>query len=78
MGGVGSDAAIEASDIVIMDDKLTKILSAISISKKTKTIVIQNIVFALGVKIVILIFRIFRYLLIFVIIVLQFIYEYYK
>lgn len=55
MGGVGSDAAIEASDIVIMDDKLTKILSAISISKKTKTIVIQNIVFALGVKILILI-----------------------
>ena len=38
-----------------MDDKLTKILSAINISKKTKTIVIQNIVFALGVKILILI-----------------------
>ena len=55
MGGVGSDAAIEASDIVIMDDKLSKILSAISISKKTKAIVIQNIIFALGVKILILI-----------------------
>lgn len=55
MGGVGSDAAIEASDIVIMDDKLSKVLTAISISKKTKTIVIQNIVFALGVKILILI-----------------------
>lgn len=54
MGGVGSDAAIEASDIVIMDDKLPKILTAIEISKKTKNIVLQNIVFALSVKIGIL------------------------
>lgn len=54
MGGVGSDAAIEASDIVIMDDKLSKINKAIDIAKKTKSIVIQNIIFALTVKIGIL------------------------
>ena len=54
MGGVGSDAAIEASDIVIMDDKLNKIITAIEISKKTKAIVLQNIIFALTIKIVIL------------------------
>lgn len=54
MGGVGSDAAIEASDIVIMDDKLSKVLKAIEISKKTKIIVIQNIIFALSIKIIIL------------------------
>ena len=54
MGGVGSDAAIEASDIVIMDDKLSKVIKAIEISKKTKVIVIQNIIFALSVKIIIL------------------------
>lgn len=55
MGGIGSDAAIEASDIVIMDDKLNKILKAIDIANKTRTIVIQNIVFALGVKLLIII-----------------------
>lgn len=54
MGGVGSDAAIEASDIVLMDDNLLKVISAIEIAKKTKKIVIQNIVFALGIKIIIL------------------------
>ncbi|MFL0197425.1 heavy metal translocating P-type ATPase [Clostridium sp. WILCCON 0269] len=55
MGGIGSDAAIEAADVVIMTDEPSKIVSAIKIAKRTKTIVIQNIVFALGVKIVILI-----------------------
>ena len=50
MGGLGSDAAIEASDIVFMDDKPSKIVEAINIAKKTRTIVFQNIVFALGVK----------------------------
>lgn len=55
MGGVGSDAAIEAADIVIMTDEPSKIVTAIKIAKKTKKIVIQNIVFALGVKGIILI-----------------------
>jgi Zn2+/Cd2+-exporting ATPase len=55
MGGVGSDAAIEAADVVIMTDEPSKIASAIKIAKKTRTIVMQNIVFALGVKLVILI-----------------------
>ncbi len=50
MGGLGSDAAIEAADVVIMDDNLTKIVRAVSIARKTITIVKQNIVFALGVK----------------------------
>lgn len=56
MGGVGSDAAIEASDIVLMEDDPIKISRAFEISKKTKNIVIQNIVFALGVKVFIMIF----------------------
>ena len=50
MGGVGSDAAIEAADIVIMTDEPSKIATAIKVSKKTLAIVKQNIVFALGVK----------------------------
>ena len=55
MGGLGSDAAIEAADIVIMDDNPAKLLNAINISKKTMTIVKQNIVFAIGVKVLFLI-----------------------
>ena len=54
MGGVGSDAAIEAAYVVIMIDELPKIASAIKIAKKTRTIVMQNIVFALGIKLAIL------------------------
>lgn len=50
MGALGSDAAIEAADVVIMDDKLSKISDAIGISRRTIRIVRQNIVFALGVK----------------------------
>ena len=50
MGALGSDAAIEAADIVLMDDKPSKIAAAIRISRKTVAIVKQNIVFALGVK----------------------------
>lgn len=50
MGGLGSDAAIEAADIVLMDDQPSKIASAMRISKKTLRIVKQNIVFSLGVK----------------------------
>ncbi|WP_238884215.1 heavy metal translocating P-type ATPase [Clostridium sp. YIM B02551] len=55
MGGVGSDAAIEAADIVIMTDEPSKIAKAISISKTTSLIVKQNIIFALGVKALVLI-----------------------
>lgn len=55
MGGVGSDAAIEAADVVIMTDEPSKIASAIKIAKKTRTIVMQNIVFALGIKVILLI-----------------------
>jgi Cd2+/Zn2+-exporting ATPase len=55
MGGLGSDAAIEAADVVIMTDEPSKIASAISIAKRTRGIVYQNIVFALGVKALVLI-----------------------
>lgn len=55
MGGLGSDAAIEASDIVIMTDELNKIVTGIKISNKTKKIVTQNIIFALAVKFIVLI-----------------------
>ncbi|MDR3236867.1 MAG: HAD hydrolase family protein, partial [Spirochaetia bacterium] len=55
MGGTGSDAAIEAADIVLMKDEPSGIVTAISIAKKTKKIVWQNIIFALGVKAVILV-----------------------
>ena len=51
MGALGSDAAIESADVVIMDDRISKIPMAIKISKKTMSIVWQNIIFALGVKI---------------------------
>ncbi|WP_211748413.1 heavy metal translocating P-type ATPase [Paenibacillus sp. Marseille-Q4541] len=50
MGGLGSDAAIEAADIVIMTDEPSKIATAIRIAKRTRAIVWQNIIFALGVK----------------------------
>ncbi|QII50611.1 cadmium-translocating P-type ATPase [Bacillus paralicheniformis] len=55
MGGLGSDAAVEAADIVIMTDQPSKIAEAISIAKRTRAIVWQNIIFALGVKSVFLI-----------------------
>lgn len=51
MGGVGSDAALEAADMVIMNDETSKLKTAIDIAKKTRKIVIQNIVFSLGIKI---------------------------
>ncbi|MNI59380.1 Cadmium, zinc and cobalt-transporting ATPase [compost metagenome] len=50
MGGLGSDAAIEAADIVIMTDEPSKIGTAIGIARRTRAIVWQNIVLALGVK----------------------------
>ena len=55
MGALGSDAAIEAADIVLMNDDLNKISDAILLSRRTRRIVIENIVFALGVKITVLI-----------------------
>ena len=55
MGGLGSDAAIEAADIVIMDDRPSKLLDLMKISKKTLAIVKQNIVFALGIKLLVLV-----------------------
>lgn len=55
MGGLGSDAAIEAADIVIMTDEPAKITTAMHISKKTLKIVKQNIIFAIGVKVLVLI-----------------------
>ena len=54
MGGLGSDAAIEAADVVLMDDKPSKIAVAIRVARKTLRIVRQNIVFALGVKLLVL------------------------
>lgn len=55
MGGIGSDAAVEAADVVIMDDEPSKIVDAIQIARKTMVIVKQNIVFAIGVKVLVLI-----------------------
>ena len=55
MGALGSDAAIEAADAVIMDDKPSKVALAVQISQKTMKIVKQNIVFAIGIKILFLI-----------------------
>ena len=55
MGGLGSDAAIEAADIVLMDDKPSKIAHAIRIARRTLSIVRQNIVFALAVKLLVLV-----------------------
>ena len=54
MGGIGSSSAIEASDMVIMTDELKKIIEAIQISKKTNRIIKQNLIFSIGVKILIL------------------------
>ena len=59
MGGVGSDAAIEAADVVIMNDEPSKIVTAMKIAKKTKTIVWQNITLAFTVKIIVLILGLF-------------------
>ena len=54
MGGIGSDAAIEAADVVIMNDEPSKIIDAIKISKRTLKIVKQNIIFAIAVKVIVL------------------------
>jgi Cd2+/Zn2+-exporting ATPase len=54
MGGIGSDAAVEAADVVIMTDEPSKLIDAIAIARKTARIVKQNIIFAIGVKVLIL------------------------
>lgn len=58
MGGIGSNSAIEASDMVIMTDELKKIIEAIQISKKTNRIIKENLIFSIGVKILILLLNI--------------------
>ena len=55
MGSLGTDSAIEASDVVIMNDNLEKIVTAINISKKTNKIIKENLIFALGVKLLVLV-----------------------
>ena len=55
MGAMGSDAAIEAADVVLMDDKPSKIARAIRISRRTIAIAQQNIIFAIAVKLIILV-----------------------
>jgi Cd2+/Zn2+-exporting ATPase len=54
MGGLGSDAAIEAADVVLMTDEPSKLVSAIKIAKRTHSIVWQNIIFAMGIKVIVL------------------------
>lgn len=55
MGGLGSDAAIEAADIVLMTDEPSKLITALKIARRTRRIVWQNIIFALGVKLAVLV-----------------------
>ena len=59
MGGLGSDAAIEAADIVIMNDEPSKLATGIRLARRTIKIANQNIVIALGIKIVVLILAVF-------------------
>ena len=59
MRSLGSDIAINASDIVLMDDRLESVVKAIKISKKTKKIIIQNIVFSLGIKVLVMLLALF-------------------
>ena len=59
MGGIGSDAAIEAADVVLMKDDINALVDAINVSKKTNKILWQNIIFALGVKVIVMVLGIF-------------------
>ena len=61
MGGLGSDAAIEAADIVLMTDEPSKLVTAIRIAKKTRSVVWQNIVLSLLVKGIVLLLGLFGY-----------------
>jgi Cd2+/Zn2+-exporting ATPase len=59
MGGLGSDAAIEAADVVLMDDKPSKVALAIRIARRTIGIANQNVIFAIGVKVLVLLLAAF-------------------
>lgn len=59
MGGVGSNSAIEASDVVFMTDDLSKIITSINISKYTNMIIMQNLIFAISIKIIILLLSVY-------------------
>ena len=59
MGGVGSNSAIEASDVVFMTDDLSKMITSINISKYTNMIIMQNLIFAISVKIIILLLSVY-------------------
>lgn len=59
MGGIGSDSAIEAADVVLMTDEPSKVSTAVKISSKTMRIIMQNIVFAIGIKVLVMILSIF-------------------
>jgi Cd2+/Zn2+-exporting ATPase len=59
MGGLGSDAAMEAADVVLMDDKPSKIATAIRIARQTIAIARQNIIFAIGIKVAVLVLAFF-------------------
>ena len=59
MGGIGSDAAVEASDIVLMQDNLMQVVKGMDIAKQTERIVKQNIIFALGTKFIVMLLGIF-------------------
>lgn len=59
MGGIGTDAAIEAANMVIMNDDIGKLSTAIKIAKKTRSIVMQNIIFSLGVKVAVMVLAFF-------------------
>ena len=61
MGGIGADAAIEAADVVLMEDDLEKLSVALRIAKNTRKLVLQNIVFALGVKLAVLLLSAFGF-----------------
>ena len=61
MGGIGSSSAIEASDVVIMTDELSKITEGIEISKKTNRVIKQNLIFAIGVKLLIFVLSLFGF-----------------
>ena len=61
MGSIGSESAIEASDVVLINDRLDKIPEAINISKYTKFIIKQNLIFALSVKIIVLLLSVLGY-----------------
>ena len=61
MGAIGSDAAIEAADVILMEDKTSKIAEAIKIAKRTIKIAMQNIVFAIAVKVIVLVLAVFGF-----------------